>query len=170
MTRPIIHQPNPNLDLVLERVVDVPKELVWSAWTTPEHLKKWFTPVPWQTVDCEIDLRPGGIFRTVMRSPEGQEFPNLGCYLEVIEGERLVWTNALVRGFRPTSASAVCGTDSDFFAFTAVISLERLERGTKYTALVMHGDEGSCKRHEQMGFHDGWGKALDQLVSVAKRM
>ena len=49
------------------------------AWTTPEHLKKWFTPAPWTTVDCEIDLRPGGIFRTVMRSPEGQEFPNVGC-------------------------------------------------------------------------------------------
>ena len=74
MTRSIIHQPNPKLDLVLERIVDVPRELVWMAWTAPEHLKKWFTPVPWTTVDCEIDLRPRGIFHTVMRSPEGQEF------------------------------------------------------------------------------------------------
>ena len=72
MTRSIIHQPDPKLDLVLERIVDVPRELVWMAWTAPEHLKKWFTPVPWTTVDCEIDLRPGGIFRTVMRSPEAE--------------------------------------------------------------------------------------------------
>jgi uncharacterized protein YndB with AHSA1/START domain len=79
--------PDPRLDLLLERVVDVPPELVWAAWTVPEHVKKWFTPAPWTTVDCEIDLRPGGIFRFVMRSPEGQEFPNVGCYLEVVKNE-----------------------------------------------------------------------------------
>jgi uncharacterized protein YndB with AHSA1/START domain len=77
MTR-LIHQPDPLLDLVLERVVDVPPELVWAAWTTPEHVTHWFTPAPWKTVTCEIDLRPGGMFRTVMRSPEGQDFPNVG--------------------------------------------------------------------------------------------
>src|SRR5216683_7570134 len=81
---------DPRLDLLLERVVDVPPELVWAAWTTPEHVKKWFTPAPWTTVDCEIDLRPGGIFRFVMRSPEGQEFPNVGCYLEIVKNQKLV--------------------------------------------------------------------------------
>ena len=54
---------DPKLDLVLERVVDVPPELVWRAWTEPKHLMPWFTPAPWKTVDCEIDLRPGGIFQ-----------------------------------------------------------------------------------------------------------
>jgi DNA-binding transcriptional ArsR family regulator len=87
--------------LVLERIVDVSPELVWMAWTQPEHLKKWFTPAPWTTVDCEIDLRPGGIFRTVMRSPEGQDFPNLGCYLEVVPHQKLVWTDVLEAHFRP---------------------------------------------------------------------
>ena len=85
---------DPRLDLVLERVVEVPPELVWKAWTEPEHLKRWFTPLPWTTVECEIDLRPGGIFRTVMRSPEGQDHPNMGCYLEVVPNRRLVWTDA----------------------------------------------------------------------------
>ena len=75
MTRSIV-QPDPRLDLVFERIVDVPQELVWKAWTTPEHLKTLVYPSPWKTIDCEIDLRPGGLFRTVMRSPEGQEFPN----------------------------------------------------------------------------------------------
>ena len=103
MTRSNIHLPDARLDLVLERIVDVPTELVWIAWTTPEHIKRWFTPAPWTTVDCEIDLRPGGIFRTVMRSPEGQEFPNVGCYLEVIENKKLVWTNALGPGYRPSN-------------------------------------------------------------------
>jgi uncharacterized protein YndB with AHSA1/START domain len=75
---------DPELDLVLERVVDVPPALVWRAWTEPERLKRWFTPKPWQTVECEIDLRPGGIFRTTMRSPEGEDTPHVGCYLEVV--------------------------------------------------------------------------------------
>jgi uncharacterized protein YndB with AHSA1/START domain len=68
---PLIHQPDPQLDLIFERIVDVAPALVWAAWTTPEHLKHWFTPAPWKTIDCEIDLRPGGLFRTVMCSPEG---------------------------------------------------------------------------------------------------
>ncbi len=70
---------DPKLDLILEREIDVPPELVWRAWTEPQHLMKWFTPAPWKTVECEIDLRPGGIFRTVMRSPEGQDMDNAGC-------------------------------------------------------------------------------------------
>src|SRR5207253_1360188 len=77
-------KPDPKLDLVLERDVDVPLELVWAAWTRPEHIPKWFAPAPWSCVDCEIDLRPGGSFRTVMRSPEGQDFPIDGCILEVV--------------------------------------------------------------------------------------
>ena len=164
-----LRQPDPRLDLVLERFIDVPRELVWRAWTTPEHLKKWFTPVPWSTVDCEIDLRPGGLFRTVMRSPEEQEFPNVGCYLEVVENERLTWTNTLLPGFRPSTGS-VSGLECDTFSFTAVISLAPDGKGTRYTVVVLHGDEASRNKHNEMGFQDGWGKALDQLVALAKTM
>src|SRR5690606_6305336 len=75
---------NPKLDLVLERVVDVSPRLVWRAWTEPEHLMKWFCPRPRQTVDCRIDLRPGGECFTQMRSPEGVDMDGgAGCYLEV---------------------------------------------------------------------------------------
>ena len=163
MTR-LAYQPDPSLDLVLERIVDVPPELVWAAWTKPEHIKKWFTPVPWKTVDCEIDLRPGGIFRTVMRSPEGEDHPNVGCYLEVIENEKLVWTIALAPGYRPSKGHA------EVPPFTAVIALEPQGKGTKYTAIAIHKDEADRKKHEEMGFHDGWGKALDQLVAHMKKM
>jgi len=168
MTR-MIHQPDPRLDLVLERIVDVAPELVWAAWTTPEHIKHWFTPAPWKTVDCEIDLRPGGIFRTVMRSPEGKDFPEAGCYLEVIRNERLVWTNALAPGFRPSTPPAAEVGDCRELIFTAVIALEPHGNGTKYTALVMHADAEGRKKHEEMGFHDGWGKALDQLVAYMNK-
>lgn len=155
---------DPRLDLRLERVVDVPPDLVWAAWTQPEHVKKWLTPAPWQTVDCEIDLRPGGIFRFVMRSPEGEEFPNVGCYLEVVENKKLVWTVALGPGFRPVKPT------SDVPPFTAIITMAPHGKGTKYTALAMHKDEEGRNAHDRMGFSDGWGKALDQLVAHAKTM
>ena len=160
MTPSRIVKADPKLDLVLERVVDVPRELVWAAWTQPKHLMKWFTPAPWKTIDCEIDLRPGGIFRTTMLSPEGKEFPTMGCYLEVIQNERLVWTDALHPGYRPA--------EKPFF--TAVLELEAQGKGTRYIATAIHGDEATRKRHEEMGFHYGWGKALDQLVAHAKTM
>lgn len=160
MTPSLVLKPDPKLDLVLERVVDVPRELVWAAWTKPEHLSKWFTPAPWTVADCEIDLRPGGIFRTVMRSPEGKEFPNIGCYLEVVPNERLVWTDALLPGYRPA--------ENPFM--TAIITLESQGNGTRYTAVAIHRDDAGRKKHEDMGFYQGWGKALDQLVAVAKTM
>jgi uncharacterized protein YndB with AHSA1/START domain len=163
-----IHQPDPQLDLVLERTIAIPPEMVWAAWTTPEHLKHWFTPAPWQTVDCEIDLRPGGIFRTTMRSPEGEEFPNFGCYLEVIPNEQLIWTNALQPGYRPAQAQPIDAHGA--FAFTAIIALEPHGAGTKYTAMVIHSDAKSCQRHNAMGFQDGWGKALDQLVAYMQNI
>jgi uncharacterized protein YndB with AHSA1/START domain len=170
MSRSHYSPPDPALDLVMERVVDVPPDLVWKAWTTPELLVKWFTPAPWTTKECEIDLRPGGIFRTVMCSPEGQEFGEAGCILEVVPNERLVWTNALEAGFRPASPptedSAACAR----LLMTAVVSLEPHGSGTRYTALAMHGEPGSRKQHEEMGFYEGWGKALDQLVAVAKTL
>jgi uncharacterized protein YndB with AHSA1/START domain len=156
--------PNPRLDLLLERIVDVPPDLVWAAWTVPEHLKKWFTPEPWKTIDCEVDLRPGGIFRTVMRSPEGQEFNNVGCFLEIVPTRKLVWTGALAPGYRPSNPPFGVPV------FTAVITIEPHQSGTKYSALAMHKDEEGRNAHDRMGFSEGWGKALDQLVAHAKTM
>jgi uncharacterized protein YndB with AHSA1/START domain len=161
-----IYQPDTKLDLSFERIVDIPRALIWKAWTQPQHLMPWFCPLPWHTIACEIDLRPGGLFRTVMQSPEGQNFPNEGCFLEVIENEKLVWTNALLPGFRPAPSPA---SSVDFF-FTATIQLETHGTGTKYSATVQHSDEAACKQHAAMGFKEGWGIALDQLVAYAKKM
>ena len=169
MTRPIEYRLDPELDLLLERIVDVPRKLVWLAWTEPEHLKQWFTPAPWRTVECEIDLRPGGRFRTVMRSPEGEDFPSVGCYLEVVEGERLAWTDALEPGFRPARPTEAAD-GGGISAFTAVVTLQDHGAGTRYTALAMHRTAEERKAHEAMGFHDGWGKALDQLVALVRTL
>ena len=153
---------DPTLDLLLVRTTDAPVERVWEAWTNPEQLKQWWTPAPWKTVEAETDLRPGGIFRTVMLSPEGEKFPNLGSYLEVIPNERLVWTAALKPGFRP-QATSVLGE----ILFTAVITFEKTATGgTKYTARVMHQTEEHRQKHEDMGFVGGWSAVWDQLVAL----
>lgn len=146
------------LDLVLTRVVPVPRPLVWKAWTTPDILMQWFTPKPWETVACEIDLRPGGKFNTTMRSPDGADFPNAGCYLEVVDGERLVFTDALTADFRPSGKGFMTGS----------ITLEDADGGTRFTALIRHKEKADRDRHEAMGFTEGWGAALDQLVALMK--
>lgn len=157
---------NPALDLVLERIVDVPPALVWKAWTTPEIMVKWFTPAPWKTVSVEIGLHPGGIFKTVMQSPEGEIFDHgAGCVLEVVEGSRMVWTSALGPGYRPVALPEGPAN----FVFTAIISIEAHGTGTKYTAVVMHSDEAGATKHKEMGFHEGWGAAFDQLVEWARQ-
>ncbi|ARQ02186.1 SRPBCC family protein [Pseudorhodoplanes sinuspersici] len=151
-------KPDPKLDLVLDRVVDVPRELVWKAWTTPEHLRHWFVPKPWSITDCAVDLRRGGEFRFVMRSPEGQEFPNIGCFLDIVPNERLIWTDALLPGYRPS--------EKPFF--TAILTLEPSGSGTRYVATALHRDEAGRKQHEEMGFEEGWGTVLNQLVDYIK--
>ena len=161
-------QIDPKLDLYFERVIETPRELVWKAWTMPEHIVKWFTPAPWKTVEAEVDLRPGGMFRTVFQSPDGKDFPNIGCFLEVVPNEKLVWTNALKPGFRPADLQAE-GAMEDF-GMTAMLLLEPHGTGTKYRARVLHADEEGARKHAAMGFQEGWGKALDQLVEMAKTM
>ncbi len=153
---------DPKLDLVLERTVDVSVERVWAAWTKPEQLKKWFCPRPWMTTECEIDLRPGGVFHTVMRGPGGEEQSGDSCYLEVVPGKKLVWTTLLGAGFRPNRSYP------DVPGFTAIILMEPAGKtGTKYTAIAMHQSPEGAKQHADMGFAQGWGAALDQLVEVA---
>ncbi|MGD9904308.1 MAG: SRPBCC family protein [Vicinamibacterales bacterium] len=167
MSRPPLRTVDPDLDLVLERVVDVPPALVWRAWTTPEILVRWFTPAPWSTAECQLDLRPGGQFRTVMRSPEGELFPATGCVLEIVPGERLVWTTLMGPGFRPAQPGV---PPADTMGFTAVIGIAAEGAGTRYVAHVMHVDAGTRQRHADMGFADGWGAALDQLVATVRTL
>jgi uncharacterized protein YndB with AHSA1/START domain len=150
-------------DLVLERLLDAPRDLVWTAWTTPEHLMKWWAPRPYQTPECRIDLRPGGIFYTHMTGPDGFDFRGEGCFLEIVEGERIVWTSALGSGFRPNDPGPPPG-----FPFTAVVTLEDAGNGkTRYRATAMHANAADRATHEKMGFHEGWGTCAGQLGEVA---
>lgn len=149
---------DPETDLELRREVAVAPEAIWRAWTAPELLVRWFTPRPYETIAAEVDLRPGGIFRTVMRSPEGEESDGAGCVLEAVPGERFVWTSALGPGFRPVVSD---------LPFTAVIEVAPTPSGgASYRALVRHADTAGRQLHAEMGFEPGWGAALDQLVEL----
>lgn len=151
---------NPELDLVLDRVVDVPVGPIWEAWTNAEKLMPWFCPVPWKVVACELDARPGGIFRTVMQGPEGEPMDNgAGCFLEVVHERRLVWTDALGPGF----------TLKEGAFMVAILDLEPLEGGrTRYRAVARHANAATAQQHKEMGFEAGWGAVLDQLVARIK--
>jgi len=158
---------DPKLDLQQLREIDVPAADVWRAWTQPEVLKKWFCPRPWKVTECDIDLRPGGIFRTVMQSPEGEDMvAGAGTYLVVEPEQRLVWTNALGPGFRPNPVPQDSPTG---FAFVVDLKLLALPDGrTRYHARVMHATEAARDAHAKMGFETGWNTALDQLVELMR--
>jgi uncharacterized protein YndB with AHSA1/START domain len=148
---------DPELDLELVRDVPVAPEAVYRAWTDPESLKQWFAPRPFSIPVCEVDLRPGGGFRTVMNDPDGnQMMDSTGCYLEIVPGERLVWTAALTTGYRPVAGD---------MPFTAILELQpNGSGGCAYRAIAIHQDPAGAKQHESMGFHEGWGTVVDQLV------
>ena len=154
---------DPMLDLVLERFIDAPKRLAWEALTKPEHLKEWYMPRPWGRVaHCEMDVRPGGIFSIDIASPEGQEFPNLGCFLEVIPMERLVWTSMLFPGYRPAVF--------DDIPITAIVTMETVGTGTRYVFTALHRNEANYKTNAESGWAEGTGIALDQFVEHVMSM
>lgn len=155
-------------DLVLERIMDAPRDLVWKAWTDPQHLKRWWAPKPYETPECNIDLRPGGIFYTRMTGPDGFDSEGTGCVLEVVPGEKIVWTSALLPGFRPAPDSETDPDDCCSFPFTAIVTLEDADAGkTRYRAVALHRNRADRDTHESMGFQDGWGTCAAQLEQVA---
>jgi uncharacterized protein YndB with AHSA1/START domain len=157
------------LDLVLKRELAVPVSLVWQGLTKPELLKQWFCPKPWSLSDCRLDLRPGGEFYTVMQDPEGKQYPNTGCFLEVVHEKRLTWTSTLVADYRPAAPATADDKECSHLAMTAIVSIAPNQTGTAYTAHVMHSTPDQMKAHEEMGFNEGWGATLTQLEELLKQ-
>ena len=148
-------------DLVISRLVRAPRALLWRAWTTPEMLKDWWCPRPWTTEVRAFELRPGGAFHTFMSGPDGGTSDNPGCFVEIVAQERLVFTTALLGGWRP---------GVPWMPMTAAITMADEADGTRYVAHVMHPDRPTRDRHEQMGFFDGWNTCIDQLEVFAQAL
>ncbi|NGN40956.1 SRPBCC family protein [Mesorhizobium sp. CGMCC 1.15528] len=147
-------------ELVLTRLIDAPREKVFKAWTDAELLKQWFAPLPWTTPAVEVDVRPGGSSMFVMRDPDGNDYPNKGVYLEVVESEKLVFTDAFTEAWLPS--------EKPFF--TGVLTFEDEGGKTRYTARARHWTKEDRDAHEKMGFHEGWGQCADQLEALVKKI
>ncbi|MEV4349208.1 SRPBCC domain-containing protein [Actinoplanes sp. NPDC049596] len=151
---------NPELDLSLHRVIRAPRTAVWKAWTDPARFEKWWIPAP--TV-CRVDSlepRAGGALLTHM-SEDGTTFvPHMDAlFLVVEELSRIVFTNAVDSAWRPAVPAPV--------AMTAEITFADHPDGTDYRILVRHGDPAARRRHEELGFLDGWGTVTTQLEAAA---
>jgi uncharacterized protein YndB with AHSA1/START domain len=153
--------PSSDRELVLTRLIDVPREKLWRCWTEPALMLQWFTPAPWKTIHAETDVRPGGSSYIVMQGPDGTEMPNRGVYLEVIRNEKLVFTDAYTSAWEPSQ--------NPFF--TCILTFEDAGNGqTRYTARALHWTRENLEAHEKMGFHQGWGVATDQMTALAKTL
>jgi uncharacterized protein YndB with AHSA1/START domain len=148
--------PSSDRELTLVRVINAPREKLYRAWTEPELLKQWFTPRPWTVSLAQTDVRAGGSNLIVMRSPEGEEYPNRGVYLEVVPNQRLVLTDAYTEAWLPSEKPFM----------TAILTFDDVDGSTRYTARVRHWTVADREAHERMGFHDGWAKATDQLAEL----
>jgi uncharacterized protein YndB with AHSA1/START domain len=144
-------------ELVLTRLIDAPREKLYRAWTDAKLLKQWFAPKPWTTPHAELDVRPGGASVVVMRSPDGNDIPCPGVYLEVVPNQRLVFTDAYTRAWQPSQKPFM----------TVILTFEDEDGKTRYTARVRHWTVADREAHEKMGFHEGWGQCADQLAALA---
>lgn len=151
---------DPETDLSFTRTIKAPRALLWECWTTPKHIREFFVPKPHSVTQCEIDLRPGGRFNTTFLV-DGQEMHNPGVYLELIEAERLVFTDGYSEGWKPAA---------DPFMTAIVEFADGPDGGTIYTVTARHRVAEARRRHEEMGFFGGWGTATTQLEAYAQSL
>lgn len=152
---------NPDLDLVVRRIIRAQRQAVWRAWTDATLLAQWWTPAPTVTRVERLQVRPGGGFVTQM-SDDGSHFVahTDAVFLVVEDHSRLVFTNAVDSGWRPASPEPI--------AMTAEIIFDEHPDGTNYQAIVRHRDPVLRARHEELGFFDGWGAVTEALAQLAE--
>lgn len=154
--------PTEKSELTIARFINAPPAVVWKAWSMPEHLAKWWIPAPIECQVVKLDLRPGGGFETRMRQGDGDFQPHVdACFLEIVPEARLVFTTVLTEGWRPAEP---------WLALTAIITFEAEGNGTRYANRVLHKNAADAQKHDEMGFQQGWGTAIDQLAALTKRL
>lgn len=147
-------------ELTITRFINAPPARVWKAWSTPEHLAKWWIPAPIECKVVKLDLRPGGGFETHMREPDAEFQPHVeGCFLEIVPEDRLVFTTVLIEGWKPVEP---------WLAMTAIITFKAEGDGTRYTARALHRTPEESRKHDEMGFQEGWGTTIDQLTALVE--
>jgi uncharacterized protein YndB with AHSA1/START domain len=143
-------------DIVIARRFDAPRELVWRAWTEPEHLIQWWGPQGFTNTFHEIDVRPGGVWRFVMHGPDGTDYDNFVRFIEVVRPERIVFDH---------------GTSADNVMFRSTATFEEADGGTTVTmrALFPTREERDAAI-EKYGAIEGGKQTLDRLGEHLKTM
>jgi uncharacterized protein YndB with AHSA1/START domain len=148
-------------DLTISRFIKAPRSDVWQAWSNPRHLEQWWIPAPIECKVVKLDLHPGGGFETLMREGQGEFQPHVeGCFLDIVPEQRLSFTTSLIEGWRP---------GEPWLALTAIMTFTSEGDGTRYEARVLHRNVEESRKHEEMGFFEGWGAGLSQLARLVEK-
>ena len=146
--------------LVITRVFNAPRELVWKAWTEPERMKRWFRPRSFTVPVCTIDLRVGGSFHLSMRSPEGKDYWVKGIYREIEPQSRLVYTDYFSDANGAIVSPTAYGMSADFPMESLVsIIFDDYEGKTKMTV-----EYASPESKERDQAEEGWNESFDKLA------
>jgi uncharacterized protein YndB with AHSA1/START domain len=144
-------------EIVITRVFDAPRSLVFKAWTDPKHVAQWWGPKGFTTRVTELDLHPGGKWRYVMIGPDGTEYPAKGVFYEIVPLEQIVTSDEFDQGFeKVVNADLPRG-----IVMTAIF--EDLAGKTKLTLRIMHESAEERRKHEEMGVIAGWNSSFECL-------
>jgi len=149
-------------EIVITRVFDAPRDLVFKAWTEPERVMRWWGPDGFTTPVCKIDLRPGGVFHNCMRPPEGRDFWSKGVYREIVEPERIGCSDF----FSDEEGNLVQPTHygmSPEWPAEALVTVTFAEHDGK-TKFTLHHAVGSAPASERDQCRAGWTESLDRLA------
>jgi uncharacterized protein YndB with AHSA1/START domain len=149
--------------LVITRVFDAPRELIWKAWTKPETSMKWWGPKGFTCPVCRIDLRVGGAYFNCMRSPEGQDYWSTGVYREIVPPKRLVCTDSFADEQGNIVPATHYGMSADFpLEMLVTVTFEEEAGKTRLTlehaGLPPGEDLDNCRV--------GWSESFDKLAEV----
>jgi uncharacterized protein YndB with AHSA1/START domain len=149
-------------EIVITRVLNATRELVWQAWTDPQHVEQWWGPRHFSTKVVQQDLRPGGVWRYVMRGPDGSEHPIGGVVREIVPEQRHAVTAEFGKDFKHPTVSDLPGD----IVMTTV--LEDLGHQTRLTLTIEHQSSEDRRKHLEMGVVAGWNSSLDCLEDHLK--
>jgi uncharacterized protein YndB with AHSA1/START domain len=155
-------------ELVITRTFDAPRELVYEVWTEPEHIKNWWGPKPFTAPRCEVDLKPGGKYIYVMRSPDGQEFPVQGTFKEIVKNEKLVYTDDMYKqaDFWKMMIGSKVGDGVDFSTVQLIVTVTFEDQGakTKFTLVTRFVTNSLRDAMIGMQMAEGWTSSLQKFA------
>jgi len=134
-----------DLEIAMTRDFDAPRELVWEVFTRPEHVRQWWGHKHLEVTVCEIDLRVGGAYRYVGRTPDGNEVPFTGVYREIAAPERLVYTEIFDVPMARDHAGVVTTTFTTNGAKTTVHSVVRYDTKQTRDMVLQSGMESGAE-------------------------